>query len=260
MERPKTATATSHYPIDLSKLDTSPYRTGRVTNPRPKEAPGSSHHLRGSLFTAFGLCTNNSEYIGDRHTNLTSLEQARSPENIATASGTRASGLSKWSRRPSMKLATRVGRAVVGDRKKEGIFASKQNNTDETSTTRSPRSAGWLQSLTRRRGKQRQAITLDTISTDLPGHVDSTSNAPNFYEDDYAWDVGHGGGAAARAAAAAQNELLELSRHLSSKEWHQLRDLKLTSDSESGIGIEFRDQPDELGVTIALPVRRGLSS
>jgi F-box and WD-40 domain protein 1/11 len=56
-------------------------------------------------------------------------------------------------------------------------------------------------------------------------------------------------GAAARAAAAAQNEAL----HCYQKQWPlpaadmpRLSDLKLTRDSESGIGIEVQDRPESI--------------
>lgn len=51
-------------------------------------------------------------------------------------------------------------------------------------------------------------------------------------------------GAAARAAAAIQNEVLESVRNL------RLADLKILTDSESGIGIEVQDQEDDSTETI----------
>ena len=260
MDRPKTAIPTSHLPGNLAKFPTSPYKDGNVTGSQPRGAPGPSHHPRSSLFTAFGLCMSSSQHDKNRCTTSTSFGQGPSPDRTATASDIHTSSSRTWSRRPSVRL-TKVARAVFGNgsKYKDGSFASKQNDTQEPSTTKSPRSNSWLQSLTTRCGKQARAITLDTISTELPIHIHCTRDAPVFDEDDHTWDVGRGGGAAARAAAAAQNEMLELKRQTSSKEWNRLRDLKLTSDSESGIGIEIRDLPDELGVTAALPVRRGLS-
>ena len=260
MERPNTAIPTSHHPGDLAKCPTSPFKDGSVTGPQPKGAPSPPHHPRGSLFTTFGSRTSSSQHDRNRCATSTSLGKGPISDSTATASDIHISSSRTWSRRPSVRLA-KVARAVFGNRNrdKEVSFASKHNDTQEPSTTKSPRSNSWLQSLTIRRGKQRRAITLDTVSTELPKHVHCTLDAPVFDEDDHTWEVGRGAGAAARAAAAAQNEMLELKRKTSSIEWNRLRDLKLTSDSESGIGIELRDQPDETGATAALPVRRGLS-
>lgn len=51
------------------------------------------------------------------------------------------------------------------------------------------------------------------------------------------------GGAAARAAAAAQNEMAKAER-VSSRGDSKIFDLKLTRDSESGIGIDLRDRSE----------------
>ena len=51
-----------------------------------------------------------------------------------------------------------------------------------------------------------------------------------------------GSGAAARAAAAASNERLSPMRAMSVRLDSRVRDSRLTKDSESGIGIDFRDR------------------
>ncbi|KAJ5390309.1 uncharacterized protein N7496_001377 [Penicillium cataractarum] len=78
-----------------------------------------------------------------------------------------------------------------------------------------------------------------SIPAPIPGHGFEPPILPN---DIYA-------GAAARAAAAAQNEQMELARLEMAKTErdliHNLSDLTLTQDSESGIGIDLRD-PSEI--------------
>ena len=62
------------------------------------------------------------------------------------------------------------------------------------------------------------------------------------------------GGAAARAAAAAQNEVQISARSSTLRDNSRLAEPKVNTDTESGVGIEIRDQPDEVELTF--PVAR----
>jgi len=76
-----------------------------------------------------------------------------------------------------------------------------------------------------------------SIPAAIPGH----GFEPPILPDDLC------AGAAARAAAAAQNEQMELARlEMAKMEWDWIKtsEMRLTNDSESGIGIDLRDGSD----------------
>ncbi|KAJ5736122.1 uncharacterized protein N7483_001247 [Penicillium malachiteum] len=79
------------------------------------------------------------------------------------------------------------------------------------------------------------------VPAPIPGHGSEPPIIPNdkFF------------GAAARAAAAAQNEQMDLARQLARIEREKALDMRVTQDTESGIGIDLRDPSDsdtQLGV------------
>lgn len=74
-----------------------------------------------------------------------------------------------------------------------------------------------------------------SVPAPIPGRG---SEPPILPDDKYA-------GAAARAAAAAQNERMEMIKtEMARAEREKSSDLRLTQDSESGIGIDLRDRSD----------------
>lgn len=84
----------------------------------------------------------------------------------------------------------------------------------------------------------------------IPGHGQEPPVLPNDMH----------AGSAARAAAAAQNEQNQLAKlELAKAEWNLLRksNMKLTQDSESGIGIDLRDHADASSVGLGI-VRIGM--
>ena len=82
------------------------------------------------------------------------------------------------------------------------------------------------------------ATTIPQIGTEAP----KSSHIPH-------------GGAAARAAAAAQNERFGSARSLTLQDGLRAAERKISNDSESGIGIDLRDRPDEM-VDVELPLAR----
>ena len=255
MEQPNAPSYGAMQPPDCRSAT---YLCSHRDSPRSKPIPSPPCQPRSSLFGAFGSPVGNARHDAFHDTNPLSVGQMADPRVIATAGDMQADAAGKWSRRPSVRLS-KLGRAILGNRARNGLVHSKQNTFEELDGTKSSHSGTWLQKIPFRRSKQRRAATLDASSIDLPEHVSYTADAPVFYEDDYTWDAPRSGGAAARAAAAAQNELIESRRpHTLSREWNRLQDVKLSSDSESGIGIELRDQSEEPSRMTTSIVRLGM--
>ena len=215
-----------------------------------------SYRPKTSLFNAFG------RNLDKRHNSFRSgrqggLEQAGSSHSTVAAREGSLEDVAAWRRRPSLRLP-RFGRAAVESKTSSGLqdYNLECEATDEE--LRPSKLNRWFRSLSCRRSKHYAGPQLYKSITYSSEHVASSLDTSAIVdEEDYARDANLNGGAAARAAAAAQNEQMESIRQLLPREMHRLRDLKLTNDSESGIGIEVRDQSDELEGTEALMVRRG---
>lgn len=259
MERPKTATTVppkwSH-----SELCTSHNSSEKANASLCKSISIPLQQLRTSLFNAFGA-TGSSKHLHNsfRNVSFPGLERTASENGAAVERSTPVKNWKILCRRSSVRFSG-PGRTILRNRVKNDLDVGDHNHPGRLDTPRLSESSSWLQKLPLRRREYRSSVAGNEAATDVPEHTANASDTFGFYEDDRAWDIGLGGGAAARAAAAAQNELLESTRHACPKELQRLGELKLTSDSESGIGIELRDQLDPLGVTDASLIKQGLTS
>ena len=112
---------------------------------------------------------------------------------------------------------------------------------------------GWL--WRRMNTNTKEILVAEVIANgDLPNYEDEDFTAlpalPGYTIDSPKPKVSYPSGAAARAAVAAQNELLDSMRTL------RIAETKVGTDSESGVGIDVRDNRGEVTTDLDIPVVR----
>lgn len=154
--------------------------------------------------------------------------------------------------------ASRTQRDAISEDVKTGIFSPTEQRSESKS-----KASGWFRSP---RNRRRPSLNLLRPQPDFPPPKYSlTSPVPGSRLEPPILPDNLSGGAAARAAAAAQNELWGAGRVVVSKGDMitkgdpRLWELKLTRDSESGIGIDLRDRSDSADSDVAV-VRKGKDS
>ena len=117
--------------------------------------------------------------------------------------------------------------------------------------------SSWLKRTTSTRFGQHRRSSTSTLSH-TPGTIPvvsyTTIPRPEVRPESSGAPRNPVGGAAARAAAAAQNEVQVSARSPTLRDNSRLAEPKVNTDTESGVGIEIRDQPDEVDFTF--PVAR----
>ena len=221
--------------------------------------PTTSLHLRTSIISAFGLSAKRQRH-SDSQTPIPS--DIRPTQQIGTAAIT-CDALGRNAGRPNRKSSfglSKLGRALLGGRTKESHAPPEHPEQIKYGKDDTTGLAAWRPATSIECGREAGNGTFGNIAGAFlhTGH-ESRASSPNDYEE-RPWELGFVGGAAARAAAAAQNGTLEPNRQVLPQEMSRLLDLRLTCDSESGIGIELREQPDDLVSAEAEVVRRGQCS
>ena len=123
-------------------------------------------------------------------------------------------------------------------------------------TDKQPHSGNWLRTLSLRRPKHVPRSCVSEASNSPNPIFDDSSTQTSNHDDHFGASSAFIGPSKYGPSKARPGEL-DSDRDLSIKDIARLKDMRLTSDSESGIGIEFRDQSDG-GAQMDLPlVRRG---
>ncbi|KAL9127251.1 MAG: hypothetical protein Q9217_003831 [Psora testacea] len=199
-------------------------------------------------------------------------ESLKSPKNSYDYPRKSFSGLSRVT-----TIAQSLGHSTAKRRKKSVLAHSKSTDEPgagalgwessslgqgpENGHTRRPSMNGWLQRLKSRNSKLNGRFSVKNTELSpyeslppngqLPAPISSLGEITGSGHEQRRQRTNYSSGAAARAAAAAQNELLESMRKM------RLYELKVTQDSESGIGIERGDSTTGLDIPVVRqdPVR-----
>jgi hypothetical protein len=119
------------------------------------------------------------------------------------------------------------------------------------------KSSSWFRTpASLRHRHERPSLDMLKSTTPLPLKLTNTSPIPGHGSEPPVLPA-HTSGSAARASAAAQNGMMGVAQVLISKADARASDNKLSRDSESGIGIDMRDRPDNNGEDSTAIVRRG---
>jgi F-box and WD-40 domain protein 1/11 len=164
-------------------------------------------------------------------------------------------GLQSFGRRMSVSLRSKGNRNKVNA--SNVSHATNTMSSDHTSQRRALQSkqkaSKWFRSPSV--AKRRPSLPLlNQYSESDPPRYSSSSPPPATSRGPPLLPFDRNTGAAARAAAAAQNEALHYYQRQSpvlNPEMPRLSDLKLTRDSESGIGIEIQDRAESTHIGIS---------
>lgn len=231
-----------------------PHSAFRVSNSISSNA--SSYNLRVSLFSVFGSGFHKQWQAGVRDVESSRLGGSTQINRTVTADDAFPGHSCNYNRRPLARLS-KLGRAMFGQRKKDCLSAEEPGGVSAT-LLGPARSNSWHKTLPFRRDKQRPGAACTRNTTPTPENICALGNILVMDDELHTQDTEVSGGMAARAAAAAQNGIVGPNRQTTLKDLTLLRDLRLTSDSESGIGIELPDHSDDQSNLEISLVRRGV--
>ena len=148
----------------------------------------------------------------------------------------------------------RTMRSIIGlcDKESSSAVDTERDDPDQ------PPSPNWLRrAASTSFGRSRRPSVLKTLTThSSTSQSPVNSISPSTRIEPLFIPCTVAGGTAARAAAAAQNEKTEAKRTSVSRQDSKSTKPKVPNDSESGVGIEVRDQFDYMDYTLAI-VRQG---
>ena len=163
--------------------------------------------------------------------------------------------------RPSI-LAPRTARAVEETEVKDGDSRLKMRDRANVKPFSHSKASEWLRRAASMHFRHRRHSTSAPLAShsQRPETSYNTASVHRAVAKPPKWDpsdYSHTSGAAARAAAAAQNEFSSSARTLATRGDTRLTELKVTRDSESGIGIDLRDRAEETAEAAVPVVRKG---
>ena len=187
----------------------------------------------------------------ERHNSFHHVEPTYRKRSLSGLSA-KVDGLRTWSGRTHKgRLSIR---SLLGHSKESGEYLGAnatevfEEEDERDDGGRSRQSTNWLRraaSTTLRRNR-RPSNSSGFVSHDESSRIlQSPAAIPEVECDLPVGTLNVSGGAAARAAAAAQNELFESTRAQLPRERVRLEEPKVANDSESGIGLDARDEPED---------------
>ena len=150
--------------------------------------------------------------------------------------------------------------SIVGNERSQA--SSRPGSRKESESFQQTKASSWLKRTTSTRFAQHRRSSTCTLShtpCTIPIESNTTLPCPESRPESSDALRNPVGGAAARAAAAAQNEAQILARSLTLRDNSRLAQPRVNTDTESGVGIEIRDPPDEVEVTFRV-ARKGMAT